>query len=520
MKKTTLLIMAAGIGSRFGTGIKQLEPVGLHDEIIMDYSIHDAILAGFNKIIFVIRKDIEADFRERIGKRVEAICASLNVEIAYAFQNLSSIPTGYTVPNGRTKPWGTGQAVLAAKDLIHEPFAVINADDYYGKEAFRKLHDWLVLDHNDSAIAMAGFILKNTLSDNGGVTRGVCKVVEGHTHITDVVETSNIVKTVEDGMLGAEANGVKLDPGSYVSMNFWGFPAKEGHDPAFLTALEDGFEDFFEKQVPANPQKAEYLLPTLIGGLLRDGKCTVKVLETKDNWFGVTYKEGFVMNPITPAELAAYFDHTQLRAYAQRGDFEKLCAEAREYGFAMVAINPAPVSLCKDLLAGTSVHVGAAVGFPLGQSTPQVKKYEAVDAIANGADEIDYVINITQLKEKNYDFIEHEMTGIVEECRGAGVISKVIFENCYLTEEEKRALCSIAREVRPDFIKTSTGFGTGGATFEDVALMKKCVGDEVKIKAAGGIRTLDTALRMIELGVSRIGSTASVSIVEELKHRL
>ena len=219
-------------------------------------------------------------------------------------------------------------------------------------------------------------------------------------------------------------------------------------------------------------------------------------------------------------QLAQYFDHTQLRAYAQRGDFEKLCAEAREYGFAMVAINPAPVSLCKDLLAGTSVHVGAAVGFPLGQSTPKVKKYETVDAIANGADEIDYVINITQLKEKNYDFIEHEMAGIVEECRGAGVISKVIFENCYLTEEEKRALCSIAREVRPDFIKTSTGFGTGGATFEDVALMKKCVGDEVKIKAAGGIRTLDTALRMIELGVSRIGSTASVSIVEELKHKL
>ena len=291
IKPTTLLIMAAGIGSRFGTGIKQLEPVGFHDEIIMDYSIHDAISAGFNKIIFVIRKDIEADFRERIGNRVEAICASLNVKIAYAFQDLSSIPTGYTVPNGRTKPWGTGQAVLAAKELIDTPFAVINADDYYGKEAFRKLHDWLVLDHNDSAIAMAGFILKNTLSDNGGVTRGVCKVAEGHTHITDVVETSNIVKTVEGGMVGAQANGVKLDPDSYVSMNFWGFPAKAGHDPAFLTVLEDGFEDFFEKEVPANPQKAEYLLPTLIGGLLRDGKCTVKVLETKDNWFGVTYKE-------------------------------------------------------------------------------------------------------------------------------------------------------------------------------------------------------------------------------------
>lgn len=293
MKKTTLLIMAAGIGSRFGGGIKQLEPVGFHNEIIMDYSIHDAILAGFNKIIFVIRKDIEADFRERIGSRVEAICTSLNVEIAYAFQDLSSIPDGYAVPNGRTKPWGTGQAVLAAKDLIREPFAVINADDYYGKEAFCKLHDWLAQDHNDSAIAMAGFVLKNTLSDNGGVTRGVCKVAQGHTHITDVVETSNIVKVVDPaiGAVRAEVDGMRLDPDSYVSMNFWGFPAREGCAPTFLTVLEDGFKAFFEKEVPVNPQKAEYLLPILIGGLLRDGKCTVKVLETRDSWFGVTYKE-------------------------------------------------------------------------------------------------------------------------------------------------------------------------------------------------------------------------------------
>ncbi len=210
------------------------------------------------------------------------MCKNIGVEIAYAFQDLSSIPTGHTVPSGRTKPWGTGQAVLAAKELIDTPFAVINADDYYGKEAFRQLHDWLILDHADNAIAMSGFILKNTLSDNGGVTRGVCKVTEGHTHIIDVVETSNIVKTVENGMVGAEANGVRLDPESYVSMNFWGFPAKEGCAPVFLTVLESGFKAFFEKAVPANPQKAEYLLPTLIGGLLRDAKCTVKVLETKD----------------------------------------------------------------------------------------------------------------------------------------------------------------------------------------------------------------------------------------------
>ena len=293
MKKTTLLIMSAGIGSRFGGGNKQLEPVGLHDEIIMDYSIHDAIKAGFNKIVFVIRRDIEADFRERIGDRVEAVCRALHVETAYAFQDLAEIPEGYTVPEGRTKPWGTGQAVLAAKDLIHEPFAVINADDYYGKEAFRKLHDWLVLDHADTAVAMAGFILKNTLSDNGGVTRGVCRVAEGHTHITDVVETGNIVKTVDPatGQIGAEADGVKLDPSSYVSMNMWGFPAKEGSAPAFMGVLEREFKIFFEKDVPSNPLKAEYLLPTLIGGLLRSQECTVKVLETKDNWFGVTYKE-------------------------------------------------------------------------------------------------------------------------------------------------------------------------------------------------------------------------------------
>lgn len=289
MKSTTLLIMAAGIGSRFGTGIKQLEPVGLHNEIIMDYSIHDAIEAGFNKIIFVIRKDIEVDFQEQIGNRMESICEKQNVEIAYAFQDLNNVPG--EVPAGRTKPWGTGQAVLAAKDLIHEPFAVINADDYYGKEAYRQMHDWLVLDHADNAIAMAGFILKNTLSDNGGVTRGVCKVTDGHTHIIDVIETSNIVKTIDGDTVGAEADGVKLNPESYVSMNFWGFPAKEGCAPAYLNVLEQGFKEFFEKDVPANPLKAEYLLPTHIGGLLRDGKCTVKVLETKDKWFGVTYKE-------------------------------------------------------------------------------------------------------------------------------------------------------------------------------------------------------------------------------------
>ncbi len=287
MNRITLLIMAAGIGSRFGGGIKQLEPVGLHDEIIMDYSIHDALKAGFNKIIFVIRKDIEADFRERVGNRVEQLCKKLDVEVAYVYQDMTSIPEGYAVPKGRTKPWGTGQAVLAARDFIHEPFMVINADDYYGKEAFRQLYDWLIQEHADTAIAMAGFILKNTLSENGGVTRGVCKVSDGHSHVIDVVETSNIVKTAD----GAEANGVKLNPDSYVSMNMWGFPGKDGSAPGFLAVLEEEFQTFFANAVPANPMKAEYLLPTLIGSLLREGKYSVKVLETNDKWFGVTYKE-------------------------------------------------------------------------------------------------------------------------------------------------------------------------------------------------------------------------------------
>lgn len=282
---TTLLVMAAGIGSRFGGGIKQLEPVGLNDEIIMDYSVHDAIAAGFNKLIFVIRKDIEADFRQRIGDRIEALCKKMNVEVHYAFQDLQAIPDGFTVPEGRTKPWGTGQAVLAAKNLIHEPFVAINADDYYGKQAYQELYDWLKLHHSENAIAMAGFILGNTLSDSGGVTRGIC-TVHG-SHVVDVVETRNIVKTPS----GAQADGKTLDMDNLVSMNMWAFPGTQGETPWFLRVLEEHFEDFFREDVPENPLKAEYLLPTFIGGMLRQDKCTVKVLPTTDKWFGVTYKE-------------------------------------------------------------------------------------------------------------------------------------------------------------------------------------------------------------------------------------
>ena len=281
--KTALLIMAAGIGSRFGGGIKQLEPVGMHDEIIMDYSIHDAVAAGFNKIIFVIRKDIEKDFRERIGNRIEKICGKLQVEVAYAFQDMQDIPAGFAVPEGRTKPWGTGQAVLAARDVIKEPFAVINADDYYGKEAFKKIHDYLVT--GPKAYCMAGFVLQNTLSENGGVTRGICQMQDGM--LTDVVETHNIVKTPE----GAASEGKIIDARSLVSMNMWGFPGEEGMAPEYVETLSHDFVTFFQNAVPANPMKAEYLLPIHIGGLLREGKVQVRVLETNDKWFGVTYKE-------------------------------------------------------------------------------------------------------------------------------------------------------------------------------------------------------------------------------------
>lgn len=218
---------------------------------------------------------------------------------------------------------------------------------------------------------------------------------------------------------------------------------------------------------------------------------------------------------ITVEQLANMVDHTNLKAFADDAAFTKLCDEARKYNFKMVAINPAQTVRCEEKLKDSLVHVGAAIGFPLGQTTLECKIFETKDAIKKGADEIDYVINVAELKNKNYDYIKKEMEEIVKICKEAGKTSKVIFENCYLTDDEKVKVAEIAKEVKPDFIKTSTGFGTGGATVEDVKLMKSVVGDEVKVKAAGGIRDLKTALAMIEAGAERLGTSAGVAIVEE-----
>ena len=272
---TTLVIMAAGIGSRFGGGIKQLETVDENKHIIMDYSIHDAIKAGFNKIVFIIRKDIAKEFKEVIGDRIEKVCALHNVKVAYAYQELENIPG--SLPEGRKKPWGTGQAVLAAKEHLTEPFVVINADDYYGQEIYQQLHDYLVQE--TPTYCMAGFILKNTLSDNGGVTRGICHMKDGY--LSDIVETKNIVKTAD----GAESNGRALDVESLVSMNMWGLT------PDFIPVLEKGFEEFFEKEVPQDPMGSEYLLPILVGELLAKDEIQVKVIKSEDTWYGMTYRE-------------------------------------------------------------------------------------------------------------------------------------------------------------------------------------------------------------------------------------
>ena len=283
--RTSLVIMAAGIGSRFGQGIKQLTSFGPSGEIIMDYSIYDALKAGFDRIVFVIRRDLEKDFREVIGDRIAE-----HAEVAYVFQEKDDLPEGFQVPEGRKKPWGTGQAILACRGTVNEPFCVINADDYYGQEAFRKIHDWLtdhkMADDDVNRMCMAGFILSNTLSENGGVTRGVCSVDEDG-FLTAIRETKNLVRTENGaGIQNADGTVTPLNPETAVSMNMWGY------EKEFLDVLHAGFSAFLKEHIGNGDENtAEYLLPTIVGDMLGKGEAQVAVLPTHDKWFGVTYHE-------------------------------------------------------------------------------------------------------------------------------------------------------------------------------------------------------------------------------------
>ena len=276
----TLVIMAAGLGSRFKGGIKQLEPFGPNGEIIMDYSIYDAVEAGFDKVVFIIRKDIREAFDEMIGNRI-----SKYVKVDYVYQELDMLPEGYSLPEGRVKPWGHGHAVCCCKGVVNEPFAVINADDFYGKEAFVKLYNFLNEDHGGSDkidLAMAGFILKNTLSEFGSVNRGVCKIDENDL-LVDVEETYNIRREKDGKVYSGEDEAVELSEDSYVSMNMWGCPAN------FIDKLEERFVEFLSKH--GNELKAEFLLPEGIDYMIKNGIADCKLLESRDKWFGVTYAE-------------------------------------------------------------------------------------------------------------------------------------------------------------------------------------------------------------------------------------
>ena len=290
---TTLIIMADGIGSRFGEGIKQLTQMGPNGEIIMDYSIHDAKEAGFNKVVFIILKDIFKEFEEIIGNRIKK-----QIDVEYVFQELDDLPEGFEVPEGRTKPWGTGQAVLCCKDVVKEPFVIINADDYYGASAFATILDKLLSLKPNGEGAMVGYLLKNTVSDNGTVSRGVCQQENGH--LQKVKETLKI-KKYPDGRIADLADPdhpMDLDPESVVSMNFWGFT------PWIFEQMEEYF-DAFLKELSPEELKAECLLPVLVDRLITSGQMTVSVLHTDAVWFGVTYQED---RPVVEKALKSLHD--------------------------------------------------------------------------------------------------------------------------------------------------------------------------------------------------------------------
>ncbi len=295
MNEPILLIMAAGMGSRYG-GLKQMDPVGPCGEVILHYSIFDAHRAGFKRVIFLIKHEIEADFKRLVGD-----CVANQMEVRYAYQQLDELPAGYRVPEGRVKPWGTGHAVLCCKHLIDAPFAVINADDYYGPEAFRSAYQFLTTVHDDDKLRlmMVGYRLQNTTTENGHVARGVCSVDE-HGYLQSIVERTHIIATCDGPLFTEDGETYRpLAPDTLVSMNLWGF------SPAFVDELEKGFPAFLDEALANNPIKGEYYLPSAVGRLLAENRATARVLPTADKWYGVTYQQD---KPVVVSALACLSD--------------------------------------------------------------------------------------------------------------------------------------------------------------------------------------------------------------------
>ena len=277
MEKPTLVILAAGMGSRYG-GLKQIDTVGNNGESIIDFSIYDAKEAGFEKVVLIIRKEHEEAFRKCLTDKV-----SKHMEVEFAYQAMYDIPEGIKVPEGREKPWGTTHALLACRNIVKGPFAICNADDFYGKDAYRVIYNYLKNEISDDNYGMVGYLYNNTLTDNGTVTRGVCENTDGY--LSKIVEVQKIAR--KDGKPVYEDNGEwkELDPNTLVSMNFWGFT------PKIFEECEVLFKDFIGEAVKENPMKCEHVIPTAIGTLVKENKCKVKMLSSKDEWFGVTYKE-------------------------------------------------------------------------------------------------------------------------------------------------------------------------------------------------------------------------------------
>ncbi len=281
MKNPELVIMAAGMGSRYG-GLKQIDKVDAEGHIIIDFSIYDAIKAGFRDVTFIIKKEIEKEFREVMDKHLEG----KDINVKYVYQELYKLPEGYTIPEGRKKPWGTAHALMCCLGTVEAPFAVVNADDYYGAHAFEKMYDFLKnVDENDTKMhfAMVGYRIKNTVTEMGTVSRGVCKYEDGM--LTEIVERTKI--GIKDGKIYFTEDGVDtdLDPDTLVSMNLWGLT------PAYLAECKARFPKFLDENVPKNPEKCEFLLPTVVSMLITEGKADVRVLDNEDKWYGVTYKE-------------------------------------------------------------------------------------------------------------------------------------------------------------------------------------------------------------------------------------